>query len=513
MPVLTGIDVLGVQRYVFASNRLRDAVAASWLVHWATATKGALDGSAGHVLLGSGGNAIVRFADQAQARDFVAAYTRRLHDEVPGLEVAVAHRPYDAGGLASALEQLQSDLALAKLERTPSSPQLGISVTAACRVSGLPATGFDPQDEGVPLSRMVLRWRDRDLRKRAMDRWDALLPPTGRFAFPPEIDDMGRTRGDTSLVGVVHIDGNGIGALITSWLQRCVQEERPDHAVAGELRAWATELDRLGRRCLEAVVTRVTDAIDDEAHVAGALPDLGFDLRRSEGRILLPLRPVLLGGDDLTFLCDGRIALHLAEAALDAFDADVPHLGHVTACAGVALVPAHTPFDRAYDLAEALCSSAKAGRHHGNDSDSWIDWHIGAPRPGEPISDLRARSLATRLEDRRLQLTCRPYRLGVDARERETWRWLSRTLLGSGQDGFRGEQWREHRNKLKELASDVREGPDGVARAREAWTAAARLVWPGDLDKTSGFLDRDRTPLLDAIELLDVHLPLAEEPA
>ncbi len=32
MPVVTGIDVLGIQRYVFASNRLRDVLAASWMV-------------------------------------------------------------------------------------------------------------------------------------------------------------------------------------------------------------------------------------------------------------------------------------------------------------------------------------------------------------------------------------------------------------------------------------------------------------------------------------------------
>ncbi|NWG76098.1 MAG: hypothetical protein HXY24_16115, partial [Rubrivivax sp.] len=59
MPVLTGIDVLGIQRYVFASNRLRDSVSASWLVHRATACDGALDSSGGDVLQASGGGAIL----------------------------------------------------------------------------------------------------------------------------------------------------------------------------------------------------------------------------------------------------------------------------------------------------------------------------------------------------------------------------------------------------------------------------------------------------------------------
>jgi len=79
--------------------------------------------------------------------------------------------------------------------------------------------------------------------------------------------------------------------------------------------------------------------------------------------------------------------------------------------------------------------------------------------------------------------------------------------LGTGENGFRGAQWREHRNKVKELASLVREGPEGIRRARDAWTVASSVELPDSLNADSGFLG-NRTPLLDAIELLDLHLPL-----
>ena len=511
MAILTGIDVLGVQRYVFASNRLRDAVAASWLVHWATAADGALAGTGGEVLLAGGGNAVLRFPDEARAREFVARLTRRLYDEAPGLEIAVAHRAQEADGLAPALEHLhQVDLPRAKLDRVPSVPQLGLSVTAACRITGLPATGVDPQDRAVPLSRMVLRWRDQGVRERATGRWESFLAGDARFAFPPEVNDMGRTRGDTSLVGVVHVDGNGIGQMITAWLHRCVKESRSDARVRDELHAWSTALDGVGCRSLERVVGKVTAAIK-EGRITGALPKLRFDLGHSGDRVLLPVRPVLLGGDDLTFLCDGRIALDLAATALHGFSGEIEHLGRVTACAGVALVPAHAPFERAYELAEALCTHAKRRRREQNDNGAWIDWHIGTLRPGEGIDRIRARAYTHRASGTSYELTCRPYRLGTDAAERETWRWLSQTVLGTGDDGFRGESWSQHRNKLKELASLVREGPDGVRRAREGWTEAAGLAWPGGLEQTGGFFDARRTPLLDAIELLDVHLPLGKE--
>jgi hypothetical protein len=510
MPVLTGIDLLGIQRYVFASNRLRDTVAASWLVHRATEPGGTLSvakGLGGEVLLGSGGNALIRFERRDNALDFAAHYSRHLYDRAPGLEVVVEHLDYAPGDLARALQRLQVLLARAKLERVPSTPLLGISVTAPCRVTGLAASGFDSQDPEVPLSRMVLRWREPELRQEASSRWAAFLEGGNRFAFPDVIDEMGRTFGETSLIGVVHVDGNGIGEKVRTWLDGCIGKRVPDEKVLGQLREWSSVLDGLGRRTLQSVVERVRRAVrfeGNEAWMEGSLPDLGFELRRSSSETLLPLRPVLLGGDDLTFLCDGRIALDLAEAALDAFSATVPHLGSVTACAGVAVVPAHAPFDRAYGLAEALCGNAKLGRREQGDEGPWLDWHIGTPRPGDSVSDLRGRAYATGA----WKLTCRPYRLGTGSEDRETWKWLAGTVLGDAPDGFRGERWRAHRNKVKELRAVVREGPEGVGRAREGWTVARELQLPGGLDATNGFLDGVRTPLLDAIELLDLHLPL-----
>jgi len=373
MPVLTGIDILGIQDYVFASNRLRDVISASWLVHWATAKDGAL-AQAGleegaEVVLASGGNAILSFQDQTRARDFVTRYSRLLYDKAPGLEVAVVHHCFEPGGLADAMHKLQLDLSVAKLERMPSVPQLGISVTAACQITGLPAVGFDPSERNVPLSAVVMRWRDAGVREEA-------------------------NIGERSLVGVVHVDGNGVGEAIRKWLNKCIQDNVPDDKVRQQLREWSESVDRVGREALERAIKRTIEAVEQkngEYELVGEIEDLSFGLECSDGQVFLPLRPVLLGGDDLTFLCDGRIALDLAETALAAFECCVRHLGKLSACAGVAIVPVHAPFERAYALAESLCRNAKRRRREEGDSGSWLDWHIGAPLPGETVNDLRLR--------------------------------------------------------------------------------------------------------------------------
>jgi len=521
MPVLTGIDILGIQDYVFASNRLRDVISASWLVHWATAKDGAL-AQAGleegaEVVLASGGNAILSFQDQTRARDFVTRYSRLLYDKAPGLEVAVVHHCFEPGGLADAMHKLQLDLSVAKLERMPSVPQLGISVTAACQITGLPAVGFDPSERNVPLSAVVMRWRDAGVREEANMRWQYFLDDEagkGQYAFPAELDKMGRTPGERSLVGVVHVDGNGVGEAIRKWLNKCIQDNVPDDKVRQQLREWSESVDRVGREALERAIKRTIEAVaqkNGEYELVGEIEDLSFGLECSDGQVFLPLRPVLLGGDDLTFLCDGRIALDLAETALAAFECCVRHLGKLSACAGVAIVPVHAPFERAYALAESLCRNAKRRRREEGDSGSWLDWHIGAPLPGETVNDLRLRKYSFWAGQTTLELTCRPYRLGAGADDEQSWRWLSHTVLGTEDRGFRGELWNAHRNKLKELAVRVREGPEGIRRMRESWTAARSFPWPKGLDKNDGFFDAVRTPLVDALELLDLYLPLGRE--
>src|ERR1700727_970668 len=108
MPVLTAIDILGIQSYIFASNRLRDVIGASYLVEWATNQDGGLrleieNVPTPKVVVAAGGNAILRFDTIDAAKQFVLHYSRRLLDKAPGLDVTIAHQPYDHGKLARGL--------------------------------------------------------------------------------------------------------------------------------------------------------------------------------------------------------------------------------------------------------------------------------------------------------------------------------------------------------------------------------------------------------------------------
>jgi hypothetical protein len=519
MPVATLLDTLGIQSFIFATNRLRDAVGGSALVEKLFVWTGDVCPPA-DVLLAVGGNALLRFADEGKARAALTRLSRRAHEEAPGLEFVAVHVSYQPGGLAAAIRQGYRDLQQAKMERLPTVPLLGLGVTASCRETRGPATDFDA--DGQPIAAGIAARRKSEL----LDRWDNLLPPGAaafskdggppkRLRFPLELDHLGRSRDDRSLIGVVHIDGNGIGARIGAWLDQQVTAKRDDEAFLTDYRQMSAGLNDLARQAFGEVVTRVTAAIgfnlttgyEVTSRGQGSLPagktlPRGFALSGDAETVNLPLRPLILGGDDLTFVCDGRLALDLTAAALAVFDkSDVPILGRADACAGVAMTGVHAPILRVYHLAEALCQEAKELVRSSTNQGSALDWHIGFASPTETLKQIRNRQY--RAGTRRL--TCRPYRLG-NADQIGTWRWLAEKVLGP--NGLHGPMWRERRNKLAALRDVLREGPDGVNRALEAWRVAAdRLALPAGLEESGGYLG-DATPLLDALELLDIHLPL-----
>ncbi len=499
MPVLTAIDVLGVQRFIFLSNRLKDIVVGSWLVHWCTSPKGALKVDEKNIILASGGNAILEFENLESAKSFTSEYTRALHEKAPGLQVVLVHHEYSPGELASTLSNLQEKLARAKMAPSISAPLLGLSVTATCRETGLPASGFDPDDPNILLSREILKRRNKI--KEANLRWAKFLPEPN-FEFPLELDDLGRSLGDTSLIGVVHIDGNSVGNKIKEWLEE--QEGEPDEIVRQRYREWSKALDVLGHKVFDAVVKRVIKSLSTEngiPKIKGDLKELGFALKEKNGKVQFPLRPILLGGDDLTFVCDGRLALDLAVTALKVFcEEEIPHLGKITASAGVALVRVHDPFSQAYLLCENLCSNAKQRLKKEDfvENDCALDWHIGLPHPSERLENIR--NSLYRLD--RYELTGRPYFLNQGAKVR-TWDWFERKLLNFLRTGT----WKEHRNKVKKLLELVYEGPEEMERKLKAWKAVfPQLKLPAEIE-TNGF-SGGRTPIVDAVELLDIHLTL-----
>lgn len=508
MPVLVGWDLIGIQEFVYSSNRLRDVVGASMLVGDACRM---LD--RGHRLSSTGGVAIHVYDSMLEAAAAIAKASRRLLTETPGLDVAVAALEFSPGDLAQTFNGLGQALEESKLSRRVSAPLGGLGVTVPCSATGRPATDTHADGSGKPgaVSASIAAAR----RRFYTAEHELEFLSGNRFVFPVELDDLGGTPGERSMLAIVHLDGDGIGAKIDAWRQHHADANSTDDEFAKDFIAWSEALDEAGRKTFQAVVGRVLERIGpDVAKVpkVGADDDpVAFELSVGErddrkGRINLPLRLILLGGDDLTFVCDARIGLELARVACEAFEHNAAghRLGALTASAGVALVPSHTPFVRAYDLAESLCRSAKTVREEANWGGGAVDWHLGAEVPGSMVREMRMRDLAVTPGTGRIVGTLRPYSTRMTDRK-TTIGWLLDDLLGDGDTGLRGVYWSKARSKVRSLADSVLMGPDAIQPRLDAWrTVEPNLGFPSPLND-AGYWG-NATPLIDAEELLDRSL-------
>ena len=109
------------------------------------------------------------------------------------------------------------------------------------------------------------------------------------------------------------------------------------------------------------------------------------DLAIQEGIDVIPVVPVILGGDDATVITDGAFAIPFAVAFLEAFEertgadpfiSSLSDDGKMTAGAGVAVVRHNFPSHLAYDLAERLASTAKTAGKRMDESCSTLSYHI-----------------------------------------------------------------------------------------------------------------------------------------
>ena len=194
-----------------------------------------------------------------------------------------------------------------------------------------------------------------------------------------------------SSVGVVHVDGNGVGAIMRNLGKSydTVQSQLDSlRSAAYKCKDNPCERDKDPFQWFIMEVNYRLDGVV-KAAVAAAWRDVEDYAR---GRQAPPVVPVLVGGDDLTVYVEGKFAIPFAESYVRHYEqltgkdellkqlaviagAETP--GPLTASAGVSIVGRNFPFHIAYDLAEELVSRGKKlGKKPGTVPCSTINFHV-----------------------------------------------------------------------------------------------------------------------------------------
>ena len=358
--ILSLYDLTGIQGYVFASNVLRENIGGSFLVSQALGEwliRASAEVSA-KVLWSGGGNAMVRSDTMQHACRVATLLSKKLREEAPGLGLACAHACWDGRdeSYARTLSEAREQLLRHKAGAWPDAGFDGAGVTAACRSTSEPAVQLDSRDErqwlgpGAQARLAATKQAEGDLQSKCEFDLDQFTDAQGKsheLTWTAQQDDLGRSRGELSFLGVIHFDGNSMGRRF----ERAAKDSPATHALL------STQVKIAGRQTLRVGLSWVLDRLAGITNTNRG----GFGLHKQGEALCFPVRPIVYGGDDITLVCDARIALDLAAELLRAWNEVTKALdrGPAHACAGVALVKAHYPFHRAYRLSEELCRSAK----------------------------------------------------------------------------------------------------------------------------------------------------------
>ncbi|WP_301861152.1 hypothetical protein [uncultured Megasphaera sp.] len=330
-----------------------------------------------------GGNALILFKDTDQQRltDIITAFTRKVLVQYPGLKTGAAQgiidRDEDFGKERAKLyEILKANQNTVFPVVNP--PYTGL--TLSCEVNGETANYYDttglivPEGEARFFSQEVrAKAEAAQLANKALaaEFADVLTlrskdGQTSRtYAFPMELGELGQRAGEND-IAIVHIDGNQMGQKFS----KC--KNLPE--LQGLSYRTQEKTKGAFRKLLKSIVRNCAadryDCLDLKDHT-------------------LPIRPLILGGDDVTFICPARMAVDYAEAFIQEMAEKDKHFGDgIECCAGIAILPAAYPFFRGYELAEQLCGAAKARSR--TDDLSWIDFAILHGEQAPTLEQIRA---------------------------------------------------------------------------------------------------------------------------
>lgn len=341
--VLAMYDVRGIQNYIFKSNAAKEIVGASALVEkiiiqgikeyirspkekekryyltdWKRDDPEAFlkDSSVQmQIMFVGGGNAYVLFRKGSVCQEVNRFLARYILDRTYSLNLAVAS-VLKTDSYSDDYEAINEEMRRVKASMPLSMPVGAMPFMEADSITGYPLTFME---SGEHISTEAKLKRD---------------------AFPKQEDEkifdrMVTEKGDSSTLAVFHIDGNSMGNRIKNRMQR--------------INTYGEAI-----RAMRELSVNISQTFRDTVDKMRAYMDSLTPLVRKDTRHKL-YREIIVAGDDITFVCNAKIAI----PAVEYFLKHIGDSGEFSACGGIAFFNSHFPFSDAYQVAEACCENAK----------------------------------------------------------------------------------------------------------------------------------------------------------
>ena len=335
---LYGAAVQGIQGFIFKTNELMHIVGASELVEQICTSDFEEFAKNGESVVRAAGNIKFIFDKKEDCQKAVREFPKKVMTKAPGITISQAVVAFDED-FGKAIDDLE-DLLKVQRNKPSRSVTSGLIGIKRANNTGLPVVCVMEVDEKIiykdePTLRKERSQNVKGLCEKSFGK-EALLEKEIAYNISDITD-----RNDW--IAVIHADGNGLGKVVQAvGKQKDVFKE------------FSQKLDLATKEAANHAFIVVFNKFKDKR--------------------IIPIRPVVLSGDDMTVIIRGDLAIDYAKAFISAFeDKTKEHLGEIlkgkqvfakdkdylTACAGIAFIKSSYPFYYGYQLAEDLCGEAK----------------------------------------------------------------------------------------------------------------------------------------------------------
>jgi len=366
--------VQGIQGFIFETNKLREIAGASQLID----NISSIDWDDGNnlsefekyckpfhkverndIVMSAAGNIKYKVEDEDVLKQIVKGFPKHIANYAPGITISQAVVEIkDPDDIQKAIDALEVKL---KAQRNIASMPIDngfIGLERARRTGGVAyyKDGSDYQDRGMffktPLKDKQVdnKWlkdnkklTDKDTLKLFKKFSKTGVSPA---TVPFDLNEITKQAENNSWIAIIHADGNGLGKVLTNMSENVDKGKREEAFIA-----FSKSLDK-------ATINAAQRAFSE------TIPEL------CDKMIKFPIRPVVLGGDDLTVIIRADLAYDFTKAYLIAFEEETTKqfkvlekydkdIKGLTACAGIAYIKDSYPFHYGVHLAESLVGEAK----------------------------------------------------------------------------------------------------------------------------------------------------------
>lgn len=376
---LYGASVQGIQGFIFRTNTLKEIVGASELVEEICTTIFAeqlgktIDDLRDdkNTIINAAGNIKYVFEDEVQCKAVFRIFPKEVLLKAPGITISQAVVKIDEDKISDGIQELEDKLRC-KRNQPALSMTTGLMGIQRSKETGLPERWHSSKGQYCGSDEGSYR------KLEAIDKGKLWNKATGldmdSLAGIPT-DNIGFFTGNNDWIAIIHADGNGLGKIV---------REIGVNGAKDDFRRFSTLLDR---STCDAAKSAFAAVFKDDSK-------------------FIPFRPIVLGGDDLTVIIRGDLAIEFTKEYLRAFESNTKKnlkelaerfpeanlVNGLTACAGVAFIKSSFPYYYGYNLAEELCAAAKKASKR---EDSCLMFHKVQDSYVSSFEEIEKRELTT----------------------------------------------------------------------------------------------------------------------